>query len=516
MANIYVRKSGNDSNDGSTPALAKLTIAGAISAMVSGDTIYVGSGIYREFNLVTGAKTVSIIGDVTGLYTGDAGEVIWSGLNSADTDYETTVQYAIDSNTNNCGLTIRNILFENWDFSNSAASCYIIKKETYGTFDIQNVKIRNVYYMSDICNKRIRAIYFYASTLSTVTLKNIEISGVYVASFYPSGNNDASVNFYGIYAINNVSGWNISPENIKMYDICVGVVPYSSARRNAYCTLINIGGVDYAGTAAPKNIEIYNCMCVGSGGNFVGVNLWSYHNSASISIYNTRINNIIVGTNSGSTSKGITSNSGYGTKYAYNCSVAGIRKNANVTFTNYDALTESNSTNKVGYTTPSIEKISRFSPLKGVGHTTFPTTDIEGNPRPAYGNGTACDIGAVESTSDIIQKESTIKDSGDYSIKVSPCNYFKKVFQVPVEATKLRTVKVKIRIDGTWGTYLPRVSLSGQGMTLSQDTKNSTTGSFEELTVSGTPTTTGIALLTIEAHSPNTDAAFYIDTITIE
>lgn len=58
--------------------------------------------------------------------------------------------------------------------------------------------------------------------------------------------------------------------------------------------------------------------------------------------------------------------------------------------------------------------------------------------------------------------------------------------------------------------------LSGQGMTLSTATKNATTGSFEELTVSGTPTTTGIALLTIEAHSASTDAVLYIDTITIE
>jgi len=178
--------------------------------------------------------------------------------------------------------------------------------------------------------------------------------------------------------------------------------------------------------------------------------------------------------------------------------------------------TGTNLTNLPEHLSLSKEKVSKFSLLKGIGTTTFPTTDIYGNPRPSYGNGTACDIGAIESTSDIIQKESTIKDSGDYSVKVAPCNYFKKTFQVPVTASELRTVKVKIRIDGTWGTYRPKITLSGQGMTASSATKNATTGSFEELTLSGTPTTTGIALLTIEAHSANTDAAFYIDTITIE
>ena len=101
-------------------------------------------------------------------------------------------------------------------------------------------------------------------------------------------------------------------------------------------------------------------------------------------------------------------------------------------------------------------------------------------------------------------------------MKVAPCNYFKREFQIPVTANILRTVKAKIRIDGTWGDYRPRITLSGQGMTLSSATKNSTTGSFEELTVRGTPTTTGLALLTVEAHSTSTDAIMYLDTITMD
>ena len=84
MANIYVRKSGNDSNDGSTPALAKLTIKSAIETALTNDIIYVGSGVYRDVG-ITINKNITIIADYTGENTGDAGEVVWTGYQN-DTD----------------------------------------------------------------------------------------------------------------------------------------------------------------------------------------------------------------------------------------------------------------------------------------------------------------------------------------------------------------------------------------------------------------------------------------------
>ena len=81
MANFYVRTSGSDLNDGTTPATAWRTIGKALGAsgISSGDTAYIGSGTYREgvaCNLTSPTAETSIIGDILGQYTGDApGEI---------------------------------------------------------------------------------------------------------------------------------------------------------------------------------------------------------------------------------------------------------------------------------------------------------------------------------------------------------------------------------------------------------------------------------------------------------
>lgn len=49
MPEYYVRKSGDDGNDGLTAATAKLTLNGAEDIPVAaGDTVHVGAGTYRE------------------------------------------------------------------------------------------------------------------------------------------------------------------------------------------------------------------------------------------------------------------------------------------------------------------------------------------------------------------------------------------------------------------------------------------------------------------------------------
>lgn len=78
MATFYVRKSGNDANAGTSAGAAKLTITAAYNASSAGDTIYVGAGVYRETASLTISKAnLSIIGDYSGVQTGDAGAVRW-------------------------------------------------------------------------------------------------------------------------------------------------------------------------------------------------------------------------------------------------------------------------------------------------------------------------------------------------------------------------------------------------------------------------------------------------------
>src|SRR5689334_5956047 len=80
MTTYYVRTSGNDAAGGTTPATAWQTISKALGAtgISSGDTVYIGSGVYREKVTVGGTYTSEtfVIGDVFGAHTGDApGEI---------------------------------------------------------------------------------------------------------------------------------------------------------------------------------------------------------------------------------------------------------------------------------------------------------------------------------------------------------------------------------------------------------------------------------------------------------
>lgn len=78
-ATYYVRKSGNDSNAGTSTAAAFKTVSKAISTATAGDTVYVGAGSYSEsFPKPAGgtsANRVCFIADTGGTKTGDAGVV---------------------------------------------------------------------------------------------------------------------------------------------------------------------------------------------------------------------------------------------------------------------------------------------------------------------------------------------------------------------------------------------------------------------------------------------------------
>lgn len=75
MANIYMRVTGNDANDGSTPALAVATLARAQVVASAGDTINVGGGTYNEVAPALTKNNLIILGDPLGTATGDAGLV---------------------------------------------------------------------------------------------------------------------------------------------------------------------------------------------------------------------------------------------------------------------------------------------------------------------------------------------------------------------------------------------------------------------------------------------------------
>ncbi|HEX6810987.1 MAG TPA: Ig-like domain-containing protein [Planctomycetota bacterium] len=77
---FYVRKSGSDSNAGTSPAAAWATLGKAANTMVAGDIVHVGAGIYAEALVIqangTSTNRITYRADVTGACTGDAGAVV--------------------------------------------------------------------------------------------------------------------------------------------------------------------------------------------------------------------------------------------------------------------------------------------------------------------------------------------------------------------------------------------------------------------------------------------------------
>jgi parallel beta-helix repeat protein len=72
---LFVRPSGDDANDGTSPATALQTLAAATKRLSPGSTIHVGSGVYRERLTVTNVPgtaqlPVHIIADRSGAQTG--------------------------------------------------------------------------------------------------------------------------------------------------------------------------------------------------------------------------------------------------------------------------------------------------------------------------------------------------------------------------------------------------------------------------------------------------------------
>jgi hypothetical protein len=95
MANYFVRKTGSDGAAGTSAGTAWQTIGKALGAtgISSGDTVYVGAGVYREsvtVAMTSAAAETKVVADVEGEFTGDAGEVRWTAYTTNDKTSPTT------------------------------------------------------------------------------------------------------------------------------------------------------------------------------------------------------------------------------------------------------------------------------------------------------------------------------------------------------------------------------------------------------------------------------------------
>lgn len=74
--NIYVRQTGSDSNNGLTPQTALRNLSTALTNSQNSDTIIIGAGTWTAANDIPNRSNLTIQGDPTGRFTGDAGTTI--------------------------------------------------------------------------------------------------------------------------------------------------------------------------------------------------------------------------------------------------------------------------------------------------------------------------------------------------------------------------------------------------------------------------------------------------------
>ena len=89
-ATYYVRKTGDNANSGTSPGSAWRSIRKAANNVNAGDTVYFGAGTYQHRSSViwsrsgTASSPIKLIADVTGVHTGDAGDVILRNPTGSD------------------------------------------------------------------------------------------------------------------------------------------------------------------------------------------------------------------------------------------------------------------------------------------------------------------------------------------------------------------------------------------------------------------------------------------------
>ncbi len=121
-ANRYVRKSGNDSNNGLTPATAWKTVSKAAAfALTAGDTVFIGSGTYNEQLIPsysgTSGHPIVYYGDYLGLKTTDPAAPVRIGgccgvsefepKSASQNNFTFTLQNIVDNQNGTTTITIR-------------------------------------------------------------------------------------------------------------------------------------------------------------------------------------------------------------------------------------------------------------------------------------------------------------------------------------------------------------------------------------------------------------------------
>lgn len=498
MPTLYVRKTGNDSNSyaqAQNPLTAWQTINKALTSAVSGDTIYIGAGVYRETvtaSLTSPTAETKFIGNSDGSQAIDIGEIRWTAYTTND---KTSPGAAATLNlAGRDFLTFENIVFVG---GAPASGGSIINGSS--TVISTNIKFND-------CT-------FIPGSNATDTM--ITITGT---------TNGGSPN-NGISAIWTFDRCRFMRLNNKCIDVVVPTsdtaYPFGLTVQN--CLFIGGGETDTSsGNACIRltssgllsqlggDFKILNCTAVG-GGTFVRASGISTSNPCRI------LNCALIGCgNVANTTGEINEN--------WNIIVADT-PGTNVTTGSDTHIDGSHSQlfhigqelvqGKYGrpVMTPTVD-----SPFLGHGGSSVPGVDIQNAPRPAGVGITwskaSSAVGCLE-FGNSGEKEIITTRSASVALRIKGPGYHD--FDFPVDAT-LTTISVYGRYSSGYSGTLPQMKLiKGLECGVSNDSVTLTglANTWTQMSLSFTPTAKGIVTIRLQCNTTNTTGTAYFDDFSV-
>jgi hypothetical protein len=493
-----------------TPAKVLSNGPTAEVAFTAGDTLYIGAGSYSGeiyANFTMGASATAIIGDTTGNFTGDPGEV-WlhnflsdlSGWVTAGLVYfPTTGPGATYSSTNTIGytglqitnpqnLTIDSLNFNFGSFGSGATygemSCLLLSGAVK-TVTVQNCQFNLV--LAGATSGRVTGIQAEIVADPTVPLliqNNVFVvngqstaTGLASVGGFMNGHNSSGANqgyaciMLGLTAAagNGVAGYAVTIQNNVMLSLWNG----AAALQYAPSFIWYLGYRNTSDTGS--SMQIYNNLVLGPILAFVlasgAPNSASYHHKC--------YGNMIAATGFYASASAwwinMTTYAGHYVDYGNNWFAGGNSTSA--WFGSHYSVTYhfDQSTNKGIYGTPCMDlgdslrrrgparswfAISPSSPFNisamGAG-TNGPATDMFGTPRKVSSGGTTYGLmGAVEPPNRGV-KDTTTYNTGVASMRIT--GYGSQTFQYPVDSGT-STISIYACYDANYtGSNLPRISI---------------------------------------------------------
>jgi hypothetical protein len=490
MAIYYVRKTGNDSNNGLSAGAAWLTITKAANTVSAGDTVYIGAGTYRELVTMitsgTSGNIISFIGDVDGVQTGDNGYIIITAHDS---------ETAAPARTGSMDPNIKK--FITWQYchfiggSVSTINGPSSGAESYEAFTIQYCYIA-VTHDDDIAVR-----FLYSTGISPAGADGFLLDSCTIfgrVTILITTNVSAHIDLK-IRITNNVI--------ITKDDIDAIFIDYSSSNNFSAGGILIANNTMYAGQYSvqvdiPKNdihpIRVYNNIMINSGR---GISTLSTIASTIIEDYNIFCGIPLTLSGSGITSGG---NSVHG-------SIPLLGAWGDFPFRRLMGWSPfvplAPMRMPSGYVNPAIN----FSNASFV-----PTVDIYNNPRP-MGRSNISDAGAVEARIRA-QPETGVKRSGASSASFSGKGFAD--FWYPVKANS-SFVTVWTRWDSNYTGTKPKIEIFNiPGVTDKIATATGSANNWEQLTIAPfTPTQSGWIRVRISSQDTSATGIAYFDDLLV-